>query len=58
MINTREMSYTKYIWGQHYFKKSKRQYHFDAYNGPAFNISHILIDQYLMGFVVYEGYIL
>ena len=58
MINTREMSYTKQIWGQHYFKKSKRQYHFDTYNGPAFNIAHILISKYTIGLIVYEGHIL
>lgn len=65
MINTREISYTRQIWGQHYVRKSKRTYYFEVYNGPVFRISHILIDQYLMGidqylmgFVIYEGYIL
>lgn len=58
MINTREISYTRRIWVQHYLRKPKRKYNFEAYNSPAFCISHILIDQYLMGFVIYEGYIL
>lgn len=58
MINTREISYTRQIWGQHYLRKSNRTYNFEVYNGPAFCISHILIAQYLMGFVIYEGYIL
>lgn len=58
MINTREISYTRRIWGQHYLRKSKRKYNFEVYNGTAFCISHILINQYLMGLVVYEGYIL
>lgn len=58
MINVREISYTGQIWGQHYLRKSKRKYNFEVYNGPAFRVSHILIDQDLMGLIIYEGYVL